>query len=276
MSELKELSAEEKTRPYSKYYDMDLSVPDPQLMALIRLDKPLDPSEVLPLENINDLLDPGYLPGETGWCVRPDGTGYVAVNNKMPGVTVDMVNWWMAWHSLEDLRYKIWWPKDHFGISISDADRKKVLDPNTPPTLKFQGVTHHILENVGLGVADIYIRFLTPEEFGFDMSRFKAPNVGTVVAGIGRSRLVGGPPDAPEFVSTMCHFIREIPGGIEYRTRFWRGYEIVDKKPVFALREGEVVPPQNPFGLARHNVEEYSRLRVLLPLIYAEQHGLMS
>jgi phloretin hydrolase len=54
------------------------------------------------------------------------------VNNKMPGVTVDMLDWWFAWHSLAGMHYGIWYPPGHFGISISEKDRKKVLDPNLP------------------------------------------------------------------------------------------------------------------------------------------------
>ena len=43
-------------------------------------------------ENINDLLDPGYLEVEAGWCVLPNGAGYLANMVKMPGVSVDMIN----------------------------------------------------------------------------------------------------------------------------------------------------------------------------------------
>ena len=32
-----------------------------------------------------NLLAPGYLPGETGYCVMPDGSGYVAILHKNEG-----------------------------------------------------------------------------------------------------------------------------------------------------------------------------------------------
>lgn len=49
----------------------------------------------------------------------------------MPGVTVDMMDWWFPWHSVgSDLRYKIWDPKDHY---FARADRTAyVLDPGFP------------------------------------------------------------------------------------------------------------------------------------------------
>lgn len=276
MSErLRELTPEEKAKPYSKYYRLGLSVPDPDLMEQLRPDKPLDPEQALMPENLNDLLDPGYLEGETGWCVLPNGAGYVAVNNKMPGVTADMVNWWMWWHSLESLRYKIWWPKAHLGISVPDPKQRAWVadpDPEIPHTARWQGITHNPLEDVGMGPESIFIYFITAEQFGFDMSRFVAPNVATAVCANGAAGpLEDTSPFHPKAPAMMCHFIREIPGGIEYRTRFWMGYQVVEKRPVCILPPGAKVPWQAALGLARHNVEEYSNLRVLLPMIYEEQ-----
>lgn len=271
--ELKELTPEEKAKSYSKYYYLEPAKPEPVMYALIQAGKPMDSDKALPIENLNDLLNPGYMEVETGYCVLPNGAGYVAVNTKMPGVSVDMINWWYAWHGLEDLRYKIWWPQGHFGIAISEEDRRTVLDPNTPMTLKFQGITHHVIEDVGGGAENIAISFLTPENFGFDIKRFKSPNAGTLVAANGLSVRTDAPPDAPKIPAAMCHFIREIEGGIEYRSRFWLGYQIVDKKPKLLLPPGVRVPEIAPFGLAYHNIHEYANLRALLPKLYAEQKG---
>ncbi len=33
-----------------------------------------------------------------------DGTGYIANLVYMPGVTVDMFDWWFAWHGLGEFR----------------------------------------------------------------------------------------------------------------------------------------------------------------------------
>lgn len=271
-----ELSLDEKSKPYAKYYDLQPAAPDADSLNMIQPGKPMDPGKALPIEAINNLLNPGYLEVETGYCVLPNGAGYVAVNTKMPGVTTDMVNWWFAWHSLEDLRYKIWWPTGHFAISISDEDRMKVLDPNRPITQKFQGITHHVVEDIGVGPEDIFISFQTPEDMGFDMNRFKSPNVATIVAATGLSKSVGAPADMPQAPAVMCHFVREIPGGVEFRSRFWMGYHIIDKKPKLLLPPGFKVPEIAPFSLAMHNVLEYSNLRAILPKIYEEQKGIIA
>jgi hypothetical protein len=242
------------------------------------MDKPIDPSKALPIERINDLLNPGYFEVESGWCILPNGAGYIANYTPMPGVTVDMVNWWMAWHSLEDLRYKIWWPDGHFGISLSGEDRAKVLDPRRSMTQKFQGVTHIVIENIGGPNAErIEISFMTPEDVGFDMGRFKSSNVGTIVAANGLSQMINPPLGFPNHKAPafMIHFIREIPGGIEYRTRFWMGYHILGGIPRLLLPSGVSIPEFVPRGLAIHNVFEYANLSSFLPHIYQEQKGLI-
>ena len=273
MAELKELSPEEKAKPYAKYYYMPPAAPDLELAEFLKDPRPMDPSKALAIEARNDLLNPGYLEGETGYCQMPNGTGHVAVNNKMPGVTADMVNWWFAWHGLEDLRYKLWWPRDHFAVSVSEEDRQKILDPNRPLVLKFQGITHHVVEDIGTGTDDLYISFMTPEDFGFDMSRWKAPNVATLVAANVIVKSPAGAANPRVTPVAMCHFVREIPGGVEFRTRFWMGYQIVDKKAKLMLPPGASVPLSVCQGLFKHCIEEYSNFKVFLPKIYQELEG---
>jgi len=271
--ELAELTPEEKARPYSKYYYLPLAEPNAELKAAREM-PPIDPSEAQMPQNINDFLNPGYFEVETGYCILPNGAGYVAVNHKMPGVTADMVNWWVAWHSLEDLRYKIWYPPGHKKVSVNQRAKKRILDPSTPAPLKFQGITHQVVEGISsTQVSHIWINFLTPEDMGFDMKRFHSPNVETVFGGFGVN---AGPSDdpPPSFVrggSFMMHFIRAIPGGIEYRTRFWIGYRMVNRVPVCILPPGVVLPVNMPRGLFQHNIDEFSNLRSFLPQIYEEE-----
>ena len=127
-----ELTAEDKAKPYSKYFYRPVDAPDPVLLELVRPGKPMDMAKALYPEDINRLLDPGYMEVETGWCRLPNGAGYICVNNKMPGVTVDMLDWWFAWHSLASMHYGIWYPPGHFAISTSKKDRARVKDPNVP------------------------------------------------------------------------------------------------------------------------------------------------
>jgi hypothetical protein len=83
------------------------------------------------------------------------------------------------------------------------------------------------------------------------------------------------PPGVPPFKSPafMLHFIRETDDGIEFRTRFWMGYHILDKKLHYCLPKTVIVPSIVAKGLAIHNVLEFSNLRSFLPQIYQEEHG---
>jgi len=275
VSKLKnELTAEEKQKSYAKYFYREPAAPDAALLA--KIEKPINPAQAMLPENINDLLNQGYMEIEAGWCILPNGAGFAANHTKMPGVTVEMINWWFAWHALEDMRYKIWWPAGHFSATVSQEDRAKILDAKRPLTQKFQGITHHVVEDVGVGKEDIFISFLTAEDMGFDMNRFKAPNVGTLVAANGVSSPLGAPQGTPKAPAIMCHFVREIPGGVEFRTRFWMGYHMVDKKPKLLLPPGIKIPDIAPKSLATHNVLEYTNLASFLPEIYAEQKGIIA
>ena len=267
------LTPEELAKPYAKYYTMDLGGPDLEALELLRRDRQMDAAKALMPEDISALLDPGYHEVETGWCMLPNGGGYIAVLHKMPGVTVEMIDWWFAWHAIEDLRYRIWYPPYHLGIGVDEWARPRLLDPDVPVRDKCRHIIHHVTEDVGMGAEHIDIHFLGPDEMGFDMERFVAPNVGTFVGGFGFSLNEHQPPDIPAAPAIMCHFIREIPGGIEFRSRFWMGYTLIDRKPVFMLPSGVKVPEAAVQGLAEHNVREYTNLRNLLPGIYKELEG---
>jgi hypothetical protein len=269
---VRQLTPEEEAKPYAKYYHRPLTPPDADLISQIRPDEQIDPALALPPERISDLLDPGYHEVETGWCVMPNGSGYLAVHNRMHGVTVEMLDWWFWWHSMASMRYGLWYPPGHYGISISKRSRAKLSDPNVPAKEKIYGRTDHVVEDIGTGAEDIYISFCAPEQMGFDMSRFHAPNVAAVYGGYGFDQPQGAKPSDIRAPAIMCHFIRELPDGdgVEFRSRFWMGYKLIDGKPVLAIPPGESVPVDVPYGLADHNVREYCNLKSLLPEIWAE------
>jgi phloretin hydrolase len=274
----KDLSGDEKAKSYAKYFYKSPVLPAPD--KLTALDKAMDPSKALPLKDINSLLEPGYHEVEDGWCVLSNGTGYAACHEIMPGITLDMINWWFAWHGLENLRYKIWWPQGHYAISLSGPDRAKVLDPKRSLTEKFQGLTHYVTEDAGAGEAErIAISFMTPEKMGFDMGRFKSPSVGTVIAANGISRPLNpsrGIEEAKGSCAVVLHFVREIPDGIEMRTRFWMGYHIMNKKPRLFIEDGDRIPDSVPKGIAIHHLHEFANLVSFLPELYKEQGGIVA
>ena len=272
MTDRRELTAEEKAKPYAKYYYLPSARPAAHHAVMLADLKPLDPARADRIQDANNLLSPGYTEGENGYCVMPDGGAYIALRHPMPGATPEMIDWWFAWHGLEDLRYKLWYPEMHVSASLDPDERAKVLDPSRTLPQKFQGLTHHVVEDIGGGVLNaVDISFLTPEDFGFDMSRYKHPDVATTVC----SNITVPPADPrghPGDIA-MVHFVRELPGGIEIRNRFWLGYRIIDKQPVLMLPPGSQVKEQACFGLFEHDIHEFSRLAGFLPQLYAEEQG---
>jgi hypothetical protein len=156
---------------------------------------------------------------------------------------------------------------------LSRASRRRVLDPNIPIREKIWGISHHVTESVGGGVENIDIGFLSPRDFGFDMQRWKEPNVAAFIGGSGWSCPVEKAQDGTAGATIMCHFFRSIPGGIEQRTRFWMGYRIADGKPELCLPMGFKMPAPFVQGLSYHSMNEFKNLSTFLPELYEEMGG---
>ncbi len=77
-AKIRELTDAEKAKPWSKWYYRPVDDPDPVLLEAVRPERPMDPSKAIYPEEINRLLDPGYMEVETGWCNLPNGAGYIA------------------------------------------------------------------------------------------------------------------------------------------------------------------------------------------------------
>ena len=266
-SDLPPLDPQDRSKPYARYYRTPAQ-PDQTHLAL--MDTPCDPQKAIPPERMNDLLDPGALEVEIGWCNLPNGAGFIANRNVYKNVTPEMIDWWFAWHPLDSMRYRIWYPPQHAGISLSPADRERILDPGIPIREKNWGITHHVTEDCNCGMEHIDITFQSPGDFGFDMTRWGEPYVSTFVGGYGWSSPAVKTEHSIKTPSPMCHLFRRIPDGLEHRTRFWMGYRLSQGKPELVLPPGISVPAAAIQGLARHNVREFSNLGVLLPEIYSE------
>src|SRR5690606_36855223 len=82
------LTPEEEARPFAKYFYEEIKPCDPDHYAL--MDRPVDPARAFGPGEINRLLDVGRLETEeveSGWCLMPDGVGFVANRMFHPGVT---------------------------------------------------------------------------------------------------------------------------------------------------------------------------------------------
>lgn len=246
------------------YLTRPMTPPDPALLATIERG-PVDPSQTLPLAEIDRLLDPAPLPVETGWCFRPDRVGYVAVRTPMPAVSAEMVEWWFDWHPHDPDRYRLWHPLAHIGNSIEPAAVRG--------TKAHWGAVHHPVEDVGTGVVHARIAFQPPTAVGFSTDALDDPAVATIVCGC-----VGDDQRRLRH-SVMAHVFLTEPDGVVLRSHFWLGAAIRPylpaplAAPVARGLNNRVVrrlalPAGLPRGLAIHCAEEYANLAVLLPELY--------
>lgn len=255
----KPLTPEQEKMTYSKYYYEELAE-IPEEKKKIIASGPCDPKKALKIQEMNKIFDEGYLDVEIGYCQMEDGTGFVANKTFMPEVTGEMFAWWFAWHSLEDLRYKIWDPEDH--IYARNQTPERILDQSVPVLERNWGTTHDIVEDVGFGEDELRIHFMDPEEMGLDKSKIFTKYC---------SAIQTGNAEGPGLNAVMLHMVRDVEGGVELRSRFWIGYHIKDKKPVKLLPDGAKVPIIAPENLFKHNCVEFTNLAELLPRVYAEE-----
>jgi hypothetical protein len=247
------------------YLARPLAPPDPAVLAAIDAG-PVDPAGVLPLADLDRLLDPAPLATETGWCTLPDGVGYVAVRTEMPAVDGGMVDWWFDWHPRDPLRYRIWHPCAHHDNSVELPARRGAK--------AHWGAVHHPVEDVGTGTVHARIAFVAPSELGFSGDATDDPAVATIVCadvGDDRRRLRH---------TVMAHVFLAAPEGVVLRSHFWLGAAIRPYLPApladlgaRALNRPAIrraaLPKGLQLALARHCAEEYANLATLLP----ELHG---
>ena len=249
------LTDEEKKLPEAKYYTTNMA-PIPYKVMESYNSGPVDPIHSLAYENINKMLKPGYLAVENGYCITDDYIGFVACLTDFPDTKPEMFDWWFWWHQVRDIRYKIWDPKDHGGVSIKFPE--KLIDKTLTAQQKYLNNISYAYERLHGEFITVEIDFVEPEKFGFDNSKLKKADVGPVIcAKVG----ISGMPIKPV---AMLHFIRKTSCGCEMRSRFWLG-QFVEKnirKEFFGLETAK--------GTMLHCAEEYNHLASFLPQIYNE------
>ena len=214
------------------------------------------------LHDANALLDPGYLPFESGYKDLSGGKKLVAALTRMPRCRAKMVHWWFGWLGGTD-QYKLWHPRDHV---FSDwANRVGGT---------YIGASHLVHEYLAGSDGPLYklrIDFHDPSET-FDAARYRASGAVAVCARIGEM-------DAPVHHGRMTHFVRDTDYGCEMRSRFWLG--------VLADRQtGALIPEAVAVGLRKshlnedfarrlhqHATEEMGYLAELLPILYRQVTG---
>jgi hypothetical protein len=141
----------------AEYLTRASAPPKPDVLRAI--EQPIHPAHAMRPAELDRLLDPSPLAVETGWCWTPEHIAYVAVRTEMPSNSSHMWDWWFDWHPRDSLRYRVWCPEAHFGISF--------IPPAHLRTKPFWGATHFADEDVGVGRQVVRIEFRAPTEYGF-------------------------------------------------------------------------------------------------------------
>lgn len=263
MAERRPLTEEEKKLSYAKYYDLPMT-PIPEDKLAILAAGPLSEEQMLPIEERGKLFDEGYFETEAGYGVFENGTAYVANCTQMPGVTPEMFEWWFAWHGLEDMRYRIWDPEDHY--YARQQNRERALDASLPMRERTWETVHEVLEDIGPGPDKLILEFRDPAVMGYDREKVGSKYCASMMTANGHGSKPG-----EGVAAVMTHMIRKTADGVELRSRFWIGYQIVDGKPVKLVPDGVKVPVEVPKGLFAHNIKEFTHLAAILPQLYAEE-----
>ena len=233
-----------------------LNKPLPQIPAEIR--EHLDNSKITltPLEEMNTILCSSALQQEVGYRRFDNGDWLVSMTCPLPGITPEMVQWWLWWHCQEDLRYQVWYPGDHIRISYRKKDRAYFEQETMPP---FQPNSQCPVERIGGIRMPLKIDFVTPEDFGF--SRQAMEENGIPIIGCGHVSAFGGLVRHTE----MAHICKQTEDGLVLISRFWLGKTL--KNPL--LRKG-ILTEKTARGMAEHCCIEYRNLAQILPGLYQQ------
>jgi len=110
------------------------------------------------------------------------------------------------------------------------------------------------------------IEFMSPQDFDLDMTLFETPKISNALCANVKLFDLDNLP-----LSVFFHAVREIDGGVEYRSRYWIGYTMVDGEP------SRVDLPAPVMDVARnnclHSLTEYNNLASFLPQLYHEMGG---
>lgn len=241
--ELRGLSAEptpaEMASPFFAYYRKQMPVPPPALTASYE-DGPMDASlGYLPQEIGARFLAPKSESGERGYCVLPNGVGYVAMKIDQPGRTDEKQAKFNNYFApTGSLAYKIWHTEAHIMHFVDGA-----------------------YEDFGWGPQKI--RFQAPIDFqylGMDeqMIRSKDPCTKFLMCNSSSAYNPFDPERKIEY-SCMLRQLRETPNGRELRIRYWFGMAIDANGVILTnLQPGDSTPLEHMRLMAKHCAWEYT------------------
>lgn len=210
-------------------------------------------------DEVNDLLNPGYLKLESGVADLEDGYKTVCAYTRMPGCKAKMIDWWFGWLGGTE-QYKLWHPRDHV---FSDWENRQ--------SGSYVGASHLVHEYLAGDDGPLFhlrINFRDPLEF-FEKAKYDAFDGVAICARIGSL-------DKPVNLGRMTHFVRNTDYGCEMRSRFFLGHvESRDPELTFAEEQkagirSEMVTDDLARRLHQHATEEMGYLADIVPVLYRQ------
>ncbi|RIY31542.1 hypothetical protein CKF54_06540, partial [Psittacicella hinzii] len=119
------LTAAEENHPLAAMFNAPMAEPNP--VSVAQISEELPDSSVVTFEQKDLLLSEEYQDTRVGHKLLADGSGYVQSYVRVENATPEMYNWYFVWFPFEDIRYKVWDPKCHFTIRITDETKAQLL-----------------------------------------------------------------------------------------------------------------------------------------------------
>lgn len=206
-------------------------------------------------EDKNEILVSEELQKEVGYKFFPDGSALVSMTCPMPGITPEMIAWWMWWHPQADERYQVWFPRDHKKISYSRKYASYYEQDRVP---KFQPNANCPTETIGDFTSTSEISFQYPQDMGFDTELLKENRFAITVCGhVSMNHLFRH--------TEMTHLYKQTDDGLLLISRFWLGQPLKSK-----FLKKKIITEKTVYGMAEHCCIEYRRLAQILPVLYEE------
>ena len=204
----------------------------------------------------NEILVNPSLHHDIGYTRMDDGNYIVSSWVYLKGCTAKMVQWWFWWHPLENERYMLWYPGEHFGISYPREEESYFNQKKFPG---FRPNVQYPIERIGGMKMPLELNFVAPEEFGYDPKLMKENNAATIVcAHVGAFR-----DKIPH--AEMYHICFQKEDGLLMVSRFWIGQRA--KNP--AIRK-MILKDSTAKGMGEHCYVEYHNFAIRIPQLYEE------
>ncbi len=233
---------------YAKFYDFPVTNPTEEQLTALLPGNYIDVEQSIPPTEYWKLFHPDIELCENGYCVRPEGYGFSAIDVKYPDVSWEKFQWFSKFYTACPVNYMIWLPVFHVYASMAISD-----------------------EDLGWGVKK-FDKVAGPpctlETFGIENPTELDPDfIGLVGGNIHIYDLDGSDKDRPVKM-TMINYFRRYGEGIENRIRVWMGIHYINGEIIREDAASPVPLVDRARWMACHNAWEWSRSATLIPVLY--------